>query len=101
MRSRYAAYALGLVDYIMRTTHPDSPHRQHDAAQWVADLKQFCDQTTFVRLEVLAHDETEHRATVQFRAHLKQGGAATTMVENSCFFPVEGRWTYHSALPEH
>ena len=36
MRSRYTAYAMGLVDYVMDTTAAGSPHRVSDRAAWAA-----------------------------------------------------------------
>ena len=34
MRSRFAAYALGLVDHIVATTDPKGPQWQRHAASW-------------------------------------------------------------------
>ena len=34
MRSRYSAYARSLVDYIIKTTHPDNPSYKKDRDQW-------------------------------------------------------------------
>ena len=39
MRSRYSAYALGLVDYIIDTTLPAGPHWQADRSAWASELQ--------------------------------------------------------------
>ena len=99
MRSRYSAYALGMVDYIIDTTHPDSPHAQPDRAAWRADIQRFCEQTDFERLEVTAHDAGDgQQASVTFTAHLRQGGRSTPMTEQSLFAKVGGRWRYVAAV---
>ena len=96
MRSRYAAYATGNVDYILITTHADSPHRKENGAHWRADLTRFVEQTTFDGLTVRATTTDSERGTVTFEARLRQGGRDATMVEESQFFRVDGRWLYHS-----
>ena len=45
MRSRYSAYALGLVNYIIETTHTENPHYRRDFSSWKKELKVFCKQT--------------------------------------------------------
>ena len=58
MRSRYSAYALGKSDFIMRTTHSESPHRQPNIEAWRASLDAFSKYTRFegyiVAPEILA-----------------------------------------------
>ena len=49
MRSRYSAFALGLVDYILNTTHPDKPEQGS-----FESIKHFCDITDFKGLEILS-----------------------------------------------
>ncbi len=96
MRSRYAAYASGKVDYIVVTTHADSPHREANVPPWRADLTRFVSQTTFDGLTVRATTTDGERGTVTFEARLRQGGRDATMLEESLFFRVDGRWLYHS-----
>ncbi|MCO4773120.1 MAG: zinc chelation protein SecC, partial [Deltaproteobacteria bacterium] len=47
MRSRYAAYAVGAVDYVLATTHPAGPHWRADRAAWARDVRGFCEGTDF------------------------------------------------------
>ncbi len=102
MRSRYSAYALGNVRYIIATTHPASPLQQTDQAAWRQELRQFCQQTTFLSLRIVADDEHVARAgewaTVTFRAGLIQGGQDASYTEQSLFERVAGRWLYMTSL---
>ncbi len=52
MRSRYSAYALGLSDYIINTTHPDNPDYNEDTKQWREEIDIFSRYTQFEKLEV-------------------------------------------------
>lgn len=99
MRSRYAAYAVGLVDYIIDTTHPASPHASADRGAWRADISHFVTTTGFERLDVSAHEPGDAQAHVTFTAHLRQGGRPVEMTERSRFLKVDGRWRYLTAVP--
>ena len=93
MRSRYAAYALGLVEYLMQTTHPDSPHRGGEG--WAEELRVFCEGTRFDGLEILATSEADgDQGTVTFTATLRQGERDVRFTERSTFLRVEGQWLY-------
>jgi SEC-C motif-containing protein len=96
MRSRYSAYALGLVDYILRTTHPQN----HDAAkpleQRKKEMEQFCRTTIFKGLKILEAQEGETRSSVTFTAFLSQAGKDFSFTEKSTFEKVLGNWLYLS-----
>ena len=98
MRSRYSAYALGRVEHILRTTHPDSPHREEHAGRWRADVRAFCESASFDKLEILSADERDDKGMVDFRAHLSGNGKSTVMAERSLFLKVGGQWLYHSGV---
>ncbi|MFT5684460.1 MAG: SEC-C motif-containing protein [Myxococcota bacterium] len=94
MRSRYAAYAVGEVDYILTTTHTSSPHFQADAEVWREEVRRFCQQVSFQALRV-DHAEAEGDAgMVRFFATLKQGEKDASFGEESTFARVDGRWLY-------
>lgn len=98
MRSRFAAYALGKVRYIVKTEHPDSVRRQRDAA-FHKDLKLFCELTDFVDLQILGEATlAADRATVTFHALLVQQGKDASFTECSVFERVNGRWFYRGPL---
>jgi len=81
MRSRYSAYALGLVDYILLTQTLSTAREQ---------LSAFCKKTEFRGLEILSV-ESEH---VTFRATLFQGDIDVSFTERSLFKKRGGRWLY-------
>lgn len=94
MRSRYAAYALGLVDYIIDTTHP----KNLDFPKNIQDLENFCSKTIFEGLEILNFSDEGDRAFVLFKAHLKQQGKDASFIEKSLFEKVDGRWLYRARV---
>jgi len=81
MRSRYSAYALGHVDYVLRTQTPAPPREQVEA---------FARNTRFLRLVV----EAAEGSTVTFTATLEQGGQDASFRERSSFENIDGAWLY-------
>ncbi len=96
MRSRYGAYALGLVDYIVQTTDEGSDVAQADPAQWRRSIADFCANTQFEGLEVLDTSQDGDRGRVTFLARLKQAGQDVSFREESEFVRRAGRWFYAS-----
>jgi len=87
MRSRYAAYVLGLEGYLLQTWHPDTRPVSLNLAD-NAPIK-------WIGLQV-KHTEltSEITATVEFIARYKVGGKAERMHELSQFKLIENRWYY-------
>ena len=50
MRSRYAAYALGNIDYILATTHPHHAEASRSVEERKKEIEQFCKGTVFKKL---------------------------------------------------
>lgn len=98
MRSRYCAYALGMVDYIVDTTDPLGPAWPPDEAAWRTQIAQFCRDTEFVGLDITeAPPAQDTVGTVTFTAHLTQQGQDASFSERSTFYRGgDGRWRYHS-----
>lgn len=91
MRSRYAAFALGIPAYLLRTWHPSTRP---------ADLD-LTGGPRFTRLEVLKAERGtmfDTEGTVLFRAHYVEGGRPGVMEEHSRFVREGGRWFYVAAL---
>lgn len=86
MRSRYSAFVLDLIDYLLATWHPSTRPALIDANP--TGLK-------WLGLEVRRHvvRDTDH-ATVEFVARSKLGGRAQRLHETSRFVRVQGRWLY-------
>jgi SEC-C motif-containing protein len=96
MRSRYSAYALGLSEYIIHTTHPSHPSWKKEKASWEKEISLFSSETQFQRLEILAFVDGEKEAEVTFKAHLLQNGQDASFTELSHFEKVQGKWLYLS-----
>lgn len=96
MRSRYAAYALCLPDYIIETTHPANPQFSEETAEWAEQIALFSARTQFKDLKILAFEDEGAWATVLFVAHLFQDKKNVSFTEKSCFEKVKGRWLYRS-----
>lgn len=94
MRSRYCAYALHLVDYIIETTHPSNPTAFKDKAAWKNQILEFSKNTQFQNLEILDWQEKNPVAFVTFKAVLNQGGHDVSFTEKSEFRLDNGKWTY-------
>jgi SEC-C motif domain protein len=86
MRSRYAAFVLGLRDYLLATWHPSTRPQQLEAAP---------ESLRWLGLEVRRHRliDAEH-AEVEFVARSKQAGRAMRLHERSRFVREAGRWFY-------
>ena len=95
MRSRYTAYVLGDVDYIMKTTAAISPHREQDSEAWRLSIQAFCEGVRFVSLTVLDADYPGGDvAYVRFRVDLRQGLKKVGFEEHSRFVKLDGVWFY-------
>ncbi|WP_232086083.1 YchJ family metal-binding protein [Candidatus Protochlamydia amoebophila] len=98
MRSRYAAYANHLADYIIQTTHPQLPHFRIDKHLWAKEILLFCHHTKFRKLEILDFLDEKEEATVTFIAHLQQKGLDASFQEKSCFKKIKEKWLYYSGF---
>jgi SEC-C motif-containing protein len=99
MRSRYAAYAVGDVDYIIATTTPDGPQFEPDRAAWARSIAAFSAATRFEKLEIRATSPiVDERGEVEFFATLSRDGEDVSFVERSVFVRRDGRWSYFGPL---
>ena len=86
MRSRYSAFVLDRLDYVMATWHPGKRPASLDPNP--AGLK-------WLGLELRRHTETDaDHATVEFVARSKLGGRAARLHELSRFVREGGHWFY-------
>jgi SEC-C motif-containing protein len=89
MRSRYSAFAAGLLDYLRETWHPST--RPAELEPLPAGLR-------WLGLEVRRHVLLdEDHAIVEFVARSKLGGRAQRLHETSRFTRENGRWFYVDA----
>lgn len=83
MRSRYSAYVLGHIDYLLATWHPSTSPGELELSpvKWLG-------------LEI-RHDEMAGDAgVVEFVARWREGGRGQRMHELSRFVRHSGRWYY-------
>ena len=85
MRSRYSAFVLGRLDYLLATWHSSTRPAEltlDPAAKWLG-------------LEVRSHRiiDADH-AEVEFVARYREGGRAVRLHERSRFVREAGRWCY-------
>lgn len=92
MRSRYAAYVIGLVDYLIATTHPSK--RSKDLA---AAYQQTFETIQWVGLKVCSTfqgETTDKIGKVEFEATYLQDGQTSLHHEHSRFKRHSGDWHY-------
>lgn len=86
MRSRYAAYKLKNIDYLVETTHPD--YRKYYSRKSIAN---WANSVEFLKLTV--HEAIDNR--VKFTAIFKdEKGKLHEHREDSLFEQEKGRWYY-------
>ena len=87
MRSRYCAYVVGDVDYLLRSWHPSTR-----PAELVLDRDQ-----RWLFLEIVGTRQGgpfDDNGTVEFIAHYRLEGVRDSMHEMSTFVRVDGAWVY-------
>lgn len=94
MRSRYSAFCLGKIDYLLATLHP-SQRQPNDRANLTHTLS----RTNWVRLQILATKRgtaDDDSGQVEFVATYHEDGIAKRLHERSDFVKENDRWFYHS-----
>ena len=94
MKSRYSAYATGNANYIIKTTHKNSPHFEENKEKWVEEIKAFS-KSEFKNLEIIEFIDGEKEAFVEFKAYIND----YVMYEKSRFIK-EDKWYYMEAENE-
>jgi len=89
MKSRYSAFAIGDIKYIIKTS---TFQKDFD------DLKAFSDSCKFKKLEILEFTDGENEAFVTFKATIFCGEKDNSFTEKSRFIKVNGRWLYKEAI---
>lgn len=98
MRARYSAFALGLAQFVMDTTHPEGSSYERDRAHWERSVLAFAEATSFEGLEILEAGGGSEVAHVTFHASLRSDGKDVSFTERSRFVRVESRWLYHTGV---
>ena len=91
MRSRYSAYVLQHIDYLIETTLPNQqPHLDKAAiSHWSAN-------THWLGLDILQHKvRSKIHENVEFNAHFaEKGGIPQIHHENALFVTVQSTWYF-------
>lgn len=89
MRSRYSAFAMKNMNYIIKTTDPVDLVKFDRTAneRWMLESE-------FLKLEILQSSENENQGTVEFQATFKHMGKVQTHHEVSAFRKINGNWFY-------
>jgi len=98
MRSRYSAFALGEVDWIMASHHPDTVGEidRDEVEQWSASS-----EWLGLRIrETEGGESGDDTGTVTFRARYKVQGRQVDHVEHAHFEKDGASWRFHSVLEE-
>lgn len=92
MRSRYTAFALGAVDYLVATTAPEQRHP--DDARLIAEQIRV---TTWTGLKIVSTrngGREDTTGTVEFIAYFDSEGQSASLREKSRFRKDNGHWFY-------
>ena len=86
MKSRFSAYALGDIKYIIET----SLDKNLDEAE----LKRFSKYCEFVNLKILEFTDAMSESCVTFRATIFCEKTDSSFTEKSRFLKIDGKWLY-------
>lgn len=94
MRSRYSAYVVADINYLMNSHHPQTrPTKERKSIlKWTKSVQ-------WQKLEVLktkAGLAADTEGWVEFKAYFIENGKVNTIHENSYFTRVGGKWSYLS-----
>jgi SEC-C motif domain protein len=92
MRSRYAAFARGLGEYLVDTLSGDHPDRAAPRETLVRELSRIHERQRFLGLKILEADGDE----VVFHARIFERGVDRSFTERSTFVKEAGAWKYAS-----
>lgn len=99
MRSRYSAYSLVKVDYLVNTVV-----KSRQADHQPKGIESFARSANWKRLDILdteAGKEEDERGIVDFQAWYLQHGKLECIRERSLFFKEAGAWKYsHGTHPK-
>ena len=87
MKSRYSAFAVGDIRYIVKTS---TSQKDYD------DLKAFSNSCKFEKLDILEFIDRHNEAFVTFRATISCLGVDNSFTEKSKFIKIDNRWFYDS-----
>ncbi|MCJ8322529.1 MAG: hypothetical protein HRU29_00455 [Rhizobiales bacterium] len=97
MRSRYTAFALGEVGYLLATCVDETKADETKAALSSEQIAENCRTTTYLGLKIIAKSGGTRKhteASVEFKVSYKSLGTIHTHHETSHFIKTNGSWKY-------
>jgi SEC-C motif-containing protein len=94
MRSRYAAFAMGLGKYLVDTLSANHPDRAQDQKALTIALSRAKDTQRFMGLTILETRADGDRGEVKFHARIFERGLDVSFIEHSTFVNENGAWRY-------
>jgi len=91
MRSRYSAFKLGLVNYLIATLAPSQRSADDHAV-----LTETIESTEWLGLRIIDHQQTQQQAAVEFIAFYQNEASVGQLHERSQFVNLEGKWFYQT-----
>jgi len=88
MRSRYSAFVLENVDYLISTLHPDKRKPDDEIV-----LKQTITETDWLGLQIIKHRSQQTTASVEFIAFYQEA-KIEQLHEQSNFIKLDKQWFY-------
>ena len=98
MRSRYAAFALGLGAYLVRTLSAVHADRAHDEAALARELSRAKERQRFLGLAIESARDDGATGEVTFRARIFERGRDRSFTERSTCVREGGAWRYASGV---
>lgn len=92
MRSRFSAYALGKVDYLI-ATRPEAKRSEENRDE----LATYCKSVQCVGLKIVGKEKggkDDDTGVVTFHASIQANGRRTLHIETSTFARENGKWVY-------
>ena len=96
MRSRYSAFVVANINYLMNTHHPSTrPSKEKKSIlKWARSVK-------WMGLEILHTKQgqaDDNEGFVEFKASFIEDGTLANIHENSFFVKENGKWYYKSGI---
>lgn len=92
MRSRFSAYALGKVDYLI-ATRPEAKRTEESRDELVT----YCKSVQCVGLKIISKEKGgsgDETGVVTFHASIQANGRRSLHIETSTFAREHGKWVY-------
>ena len=94
MKSRYSAYVVKDVKYIINTTDVNNPDYTPESVNWANDIEEFCINSDFRELKILEFIDSDEISYVKFYVNLYIQGVDQSFTEKSKFVKVNNKWLY-------